>query len=363
MEKIPVSSSDLRGNEENYLVDCIATNWVSSQGRYVFEFESKFSQYINVNYSLACSSGTTALHLALLGLDIEEGAEVIVPSFTFAATVNSILYCDAKPVFVDIDPITWCLDPVDVKAKLSAKTKAIMVVHLYGNPANMDKLQKIAKASGLFLIEDCAEALGVKYDGKHVGSFGDVCCHSFYGNKTITCGEGGMVSTNSETICNKIRLLRDQGMVPEKRYYHKMLAYNYRMTNLQAAVGLAQLERMDHFLKERLRVSDKYFEFLKEVDGITLPFAGDSVRKPVSWLFTILLKNGDRNELARHLREHSIDTRPVFHPIHKMPYISDNSFLPITDTVSDSGISLPTYTQLTNEQIKYICNVLKKCIA
>lgn len=360
MHRIPVSASDLDGNEKHYLTDCIKTNWVSSQGPYVSRFEDEFSKYINVKYSIACSSGTTALHLGLLSLGIDDGDEVITPSFTFIATVNAILYCKAKPVFVDIDPVTWCMDSADVRRKLTAKTKAIMAVHLYGNPANIDELQQIAQKNTLFLIEDCAESLGAKYRENHVGSFGDVCCHSFYANKVITCGEGGMVSTSSRSLHHRIGMLRDQGMSIEKRYYHEMLAYNYRMTNLQAAVGLAQLERIENFLRERRRIFEQYYDLLQEMEEIVLPFIGDATRKPVNWIFTILLRKGNRNRLAQYLNECNVDTRPTFYPSHKMPYIADESLLPTTNKIAASGISLPTYTKITNEQIKYVCDVLKQ---
>ena len=207
MKRIPISSSDLKGNEQKYLSECISTNWVSSQGSYIKQFENKFSEFLNVSYSLTCSNGTTALHLALLALGIKEGDEVIVPSFTFIATVNTILYCKAKPVFVDIDPITWCLDPDDVENKITSKTKAILIVHLYGNPAEIIRLKRIAEDNKLCIVEDCAEALGSTYNNKYVGSFGDVSCFSFYGNKIITSGEGGMICTDNEN--NPVSNLRD----------------------------------------------------------------------------------------------------------------------------------------------------------
>ena len=401
MRKIPISNTDLEGNEKKYLANCISSNWISSLGEYVIKFEKKFSEYLDVKYSLACSNGTSALHLALLGLDIKEGDEVIVPSFTFVASINAILYCKAKPVFVDIDSKTWCLDADEIKKKITPRTKAILVVHIYGNPAEMDEIQKIADNNNLLIIEDCAEALGAKYytkmsdvrcqmsDSKRTGekdsskqegrsakslssvstssqsvwrkcgSFGDVSCHSFYGNKIITCGEGGMFCTNSGSIYKRVKMLRDHAMSPEKRYQHETLGYNYRITNLQAAVGLAQFERIDHFLNERRRIFDKYREFLADIDGVVLPFAGDNVRKPVNWLFTILLQKGDRDDLIKYLDRYNIDTRPAFYPIHKMPYIDDDSVLPVTENVSKTGVTLPTYTKLKDEEVKYICETIR----
>lgn len=216
MDYIPISNTTLEGKELEYLTDCIESGWISSLGKYVSEFENNFSNYLSTKYSLTCSNGTTALHLALLSLGIGPGDEIIAPSLTFIATINAILYCRAKPVFVDIVPVTWCLDPEDVKQKISKNTKVILPVHLYGNPADMSELVRISKKNNIFILEDCAEALGATYNGQHVGTFGHISCHSFYGNKIITCGEGGMISTGSEEVSNKIKMLRDHGMSPKK---------------------------------------------------------------------------------------------------------------------------------------------------
>jgi len=295
-----------------------------------------------------------------VSLGVGEGDEVIVPSFTFIASVNSILYTGAKPVFVDIDMVTWNLDPEDVKKKISPKTKAIMAVHIYGNPAPLDEILQIARREKLFVIEDAAEALGAEYKKKKIGSLGNISCFSFYGNKTITCGEGGMVCTNDDAISDKIKMLRDHGMSPQKRYYHEILAYNYRITNLQAAVGLSQFERLSDFLKERDRIFNRYSENLKNIEQIQLPFSGDDTLQPVNWLFTMLLKDGDRDELMQYLREKRIDTRPSFHPCHKMPYINHNIHLPVTEKISATGVSLPTFVDLKDEQIDYITNMISE---
>ncbi len=360
MEYIPVSSVYMKNHELSNVTECITSGWLSSLGKYVFEFENRFSNYLGTKFSLTCSNGTSALHLGLLGLEIGEGDEVIVPSFTFIATINAILYCGASPVFVDIHPDTWCLDPENVKQKITDKTKAIMPVHLYGNPAHLDELLSMAQHNNLFIIEDCAEALGAEYQRKKIGSMGHVSCHSFYGNKIITCGEGGMVSTNSKEIADKITMLRDHGMSPKKPYFHETLAYNYRMTNLQAGVGLAQLENIDFFISERQLIFDEYKRHLKEIEEITLPFPGDSKRSPVNWLYTICLKRGNRDHLIDFLKKQNIDTRPVFHPCHKMPYINSKVSLPVTDMISASGISLPTFIGLTTDQIKYVSDQIKQ---
>jgi len=363
MKTIPISQPELQGKEKHYLNHCIETGWVSSLGGYISEFEQQFSEFLGQTYSLTCSNGTAALHLALLSLGIKEGDEVIVPSFTFIATVNAILYCRAKPIFVDIDPLTWCLDPKDVANRLSKRTKAILCVHLYGNPAEMSALINISEEHGIFLIEDCAEALGARYQGKRVGSYGHVSCHSFYGNKIITCGEGGMISTASEEISTRIKMLRDHGMSSKKRYLHEMLAYNYRMTNLQAALGLAQFQQIDSFFSRRQQIFHEYINYLHDVSELGLPFPGDAIRKPVNWMFTVILKRGDRDELMDHLRKQGIDTRPVFYPCHKMPYINEDCDLPVTNSVSGTGISLPTFVGLEKKQIIYICDCIKSYFA
>jgi len=355
---IPVSGCDLGGNEEKYLHECIRTNWISSLGKFIQEFESQYSKYINMPYSATCNGGTAALHLALLSLGIGKGDEVIVPSFTFIATINPVLYCGATPVFADIDEITWCLDPKSVEQKITTRTKAIIVVHLYGSPAPMNELKSLTENKDIAIIEDCAEAMGATYEGKAVGSLSDISCQSFYGNKMITCGEGGMVSTRSEKIIESVKAYRDHGMDPNKRYFHFVMGYNYRMTNIQAAVGLAQFERIDEFLKQRQRIFDGYYSHLKNISGLIMPFSGDNTKQPVNWLFTMLVKDGKRDSLAEFLNSHRIDTRPVFIPCHTMPYINLKLELPVTQIISDSGLSLPTYTLLKNNDINRICSLI-----
>ncbi len=357
-EFIPISNSELSGNELVYLENCIKTNWISSLGEYVTSFENLFSKLIKVEYSLSCSNGTVALHLALLGLEIKPGDEVIVPSFTFIATINAILYCGAIPVFVDIDPVTWCLDPNDVKQKITSKTKAIMVVHLYGNPAAMNELGQIAKRNNLFIVEDCAESLGASYEGLPTGGFGDISCFSFYGNKLITSGEGGMVSTKNPVFFERMKTLRDHGMSPTRRYYHEAVGYNYRFTNIQAAVALAQLEKIDEFLKRRKEIFTLYSSLL-DIPQIQLPFQGDDVSVPVNWLYTIIVKDGKRDEVISVLKENNIDSRPTFHPCHRMPFIDSKTELPVTEIISTGGISLPTYTQLKDADIVLITDIIK----
>jgi perosamine synthetase len=362
MQFIPISSSNLTGNEINYLKQCIDTNWISSLGKHVREFENQFSVYTGRLFSLACSSGTTALHLALEALGIGEGDEVIVPAFTFIASVNAILYTGAAPVFVDIEEETWNMSLQAVQAAITPNTKALLVVNIYGNPASMDDLREIARKHELKFIEDNAEALGGEYKGRKLGSFGDISCHSFYGNKLVTCGEGGMVSTDNEEWAETIKMLRDHGMSSTKRYYHLVKGYNYRMTNLQAAVGLAQFERINEFLEERRRIFERYSSQLIKSDNISLPFQGDRDRRPVNWLYTVRIHSKNRDEVAAALKKKGIDSRPGFVPAYKMPYIDSIKSLPVTERVSKESLSLPTYVDLGDEQIDYITKELLKLI-
>ena len=351
----PISSSCLNGNEIDYLKNCISSNWLTYLGEYVELFEQHFSKYINVDYSMACSNGTVALHLALMAIGIKPGDEVIVPSFTFIASVNAILYVGATPVFVDINPATFCMNEELITSKITSKTKAIMPVHLYGNSCEMNIIMEIAKSQNLMVIEDCAEAIGATYYNQKLGSLGHISCFSLYANKIITSGEGGVVCTNDPVLAERIKMLRDHGMSKSQRYVHEILGYNYRITNLQAAVALAQIEQIEEFMKQRALIFNWYYQYLQK-ENIQMPYVGDENIKPVNWLFTILVKKKTRDGLAEFLKKNNIDTRPVFHPAHKMNYIKTVENLPNTDFVSSVGLSLPTYVGLTEENVKYISN-------
>ena len=255
---VPIYEPTLKGNEMKYLVDCISTNWISSAGPYVKKFEDKFSSVHYKKKALSVSSGTTGLHIALAALGVKGGDEVIVPNFTFAAAINSILYVNAKPVIVDVDKDKWTIDINEIKKNITKKTKAIIAVHVYGNPCNLDELVMISKKKNIFLIEDCAEAIGSKYKNKYVGTFGDCGVFSFFANKTISTGEGGMVTFKNKKIYNYAKKLRDHGMSTKKKYFHDFVGYNYRMTNIQAAIGLAQLENFKKIVKRKIQIAKIY---------------------------------------------------------------------------------------------------------
>ena len=344
----PVAIPNLNGNEFKYLTDAFMSTWISSSGEYIVRFEEEFSKYSDCKYGVAVSNGTVALHLALVVLGIGEGDEVIVPDLTFAATINTVLHAGATPVIVDVEEDSWCIDPKAIERAITPKTKAIIPVHLYGQSCDMATIMEIAKQYNLKVIEDCAEAHGAMFDGKKVGSFGDIGCFSFYGNKVITTGEGGMCTTNNEELNSKIRVLRDHGMSKTKRYWHDVVGYNYRLTNLQAAIGVAQLERIDNIHTNRRQYENSYKEVLKDTKSFT--FQKDLPnRQRITWLVSILLDDSiDRDSYILKLKNHGIDARPFFYPLSDMEiyakYCKEDT--EISHKLSKIGLNLPTYETL-----------------
>lgn len=358
--RLPVAEPSLTGRELEYVTDCIATNWISSKGKYVDRFEAEFAKFCQTRFAISTSNGTTALHLALVGLGLGPGDEVIVPDLTFIATANAVTYCGAKPVLVDVDPATWTISPEAVEAAVTARTRGIIPVHLYGHPAEMDALGRIAERHGLFLLEDCAEALGAGYRGRTVGGIGTAGCFSFYGNKTLTTGEGGMVVTNDEALARRLRMFRDHGMSPERRYVHPLVGFNYRLTNLQAAVGVAQLERIEEISAHKRRLDAAYRRSLSRIRGITLSPRADWA-DPVCWLFSVLVEEGfgrSRDQVLEALEEREIGCRPLFHPLHRQPpYLQSGSF-PSSDDLAARGLSLPSAVTLPDRAIENVCAVI-----
>ena len=299
--------------------------------------------------------------MALLALGVKKGDEIIVPNLTFASTANVVKYCNAKPVLVDIDKNTWNIDPNLIKEKINDKTKAIIPVHLYGNPCDMDRIMEIAKEHNLFVIEDCAEAHGAEYKGKKVGSIGHIGCFSFYGNKIITAGEGGMCVSDDKRLIDKINLLKNYGMTKEKKYWHDVVGYNYRLTNIQAAVALAQIERIDMFIEKREKISGLYKELLGSVKGIKFQQSVEG-SKPVTWIFSIMLENFGLScdELSRKLEKNGVETRKIFYPLNEMPPYANDSKYANSKFISENGLSLPTHTMLTEEEVRLICEIITK---
>ena len=352
--KYPVYKPSIGFKEKMYVNECLDSSWVSSKGRFVNDFESEFCNFTNVNYSTSVCNGTVALHLALVSLGIGVGDEVIVPTLTYIASVNAIIYCGAKPVFVDSLVDTWQIDPEAVRKKIGKNTKAIMCVHLYGHSCDMDSLCEIAETHSLFLIEDCAEALGTFYKGKHVGTFGDVSTFSFYGNKTITTGEGGMVCTNNSYLNERNIHFKSQGLAKHRQYWHDVIGYNYRMTNVAAAIGLAQLENITETLKRKREIAGVYNEAFKN-SHFTFHQQNDNVIHSY-WMCSILVENSkDRDNLRIHLESLGVETRPLFYPVHSMPmYSSRFESHPIAEDLGRRGLNLPSYPLLKDNELKEI---------
>jgi perosamine synthetase len=358
---IPVNNPRLNGNEKSYVMDCLESSWISSVGKYVGRFEDAFADFCGVKYAVSCSNGTAALHLALLALGVEPGDEVIVPSLTFIATANAVTYCGAKPLFVDSEPDTWNINPDLIEAKISSRTKGIIVVHFRGQPCDMDSILALARRRGLFVIEDAAQSHGAEYKGKRTGSLGDIGTFSFFGNKIITTGEGGMVVTDSDVLANKMRLLKDQGMDRMNRYWHPIVGYNYRLTNIAAAIGLAQLEKIEEEMRGRSEVASWYREYLRGFPGVAWQAEKERTKR-VWFLFTLVL-DGDtrsiRGELIPYLLKQGIDTRPVYYPVHTLPPYAGKSTgesLPVAERISRRGINLPSWAGLRHEDVQYVCD-------
>lgn len=359
MYKIPVYQPSLAGNEKKYVIDCLDSNWISSKGKYVSLFEQTVAEYLNVRYAISVCNGTAALHLALVTLGIGEGDEVIVPTLTYIASVNAIVYTGATPVFVDSLPDTWQIDPQDVENRITDKTKAILPVHLYGHPCDMDALQAIANKHRLFLIEDAAEAMGSRYKDRYAGTFGDLGVFSFYGNKTITTGEGGMLVTNDQTIYERAIHFKGQGLAKYREYWHDVIGYNYRMTNICAAIGCAQLERIQTTLKKKRLIAEWYKYFLQDTAFKVHVEVGDVYHS--YWMVCILAPEvQQRDGIRNYLAEAGIETRPVFYPIHMMPMYSHKyQRHKVAEDLGWRGINLPSYPDLSQEQVQYICQALK----
>lgn len=362
----PVAIPNLNGNEKKYVDDCMDTNWISSNGVYVGRFEAAFAEWLKVKHAASCCNGTVALHLPLLALGIGPGDEVLVPSFTYIATANAVKYCGANPVFVDSLPDTWNMDPEDAERKITAKTKAMIPVHLYGNPCDMDALLAVARRHDLAVIEDVAECHGGTYHGQLVGSFGQFGTFSFFGNKIITTGEGGMVVTNDDASAELIRRYKGQGMSPEKRFWFDMVGYNYRMTNIEAAIGLGQLENVNQHIADRQKVATWYLEQLKGYEDVIQFQKVTPGAESVWWMFSILLTEKarvNRDRLAETLLVNGIETRPLFYPMHIMPVYQDtNAACPVCEDFAARGLNLPTHSLLKEEDIAAICDQIKKAV-
>lgn len=361
---IPISEPSIGELEIEYVTDAVKSTWISSIGPYINRFEEEFAAFCGTKHAVAVSNGTVAIHLALLAHGIQPGDEVIMPNLSFIATANAVYHAGAVPVFVDIDEVNLGLKASLIERHITSKTKAIMPVHLYGHPADMEAINKVAQKYNLIVIEDAAEAHGAKINGKTVGSWGHSATFSFYGNKNLTTGEGGMVTTNDDHIADRCRFLRDHAMTKEKRYWHTEVGFNYRMTNLQAALGCAQLSRIDELLNKRQWIFNEYLKHLGNDERIVLnrteAWATNSY-----WLICVEivgLTDGSREELMKQLKTNGIDSRPYFYPMSQMPYINKKVDTPVTFEISQRGLNLPTFFDITAEQIERVCMTLLSLI-
>jgi perosamine synthetase len=364
--RVPVAIPDLTGNEEKYVVEALRSSWISSTGPFVQQFEQSFAELCGTKAALSVANGTLALHLALLTVDLRPGDEVLVPSLTYVATANAVRYCGAEPVFVDVDPNSWCMDPAKLEAAITRRTKGIIPVHLYGHPADMDAINRVAATHGLWVVEDAAEAHLARYKGRTVGGLARIGVFSFYGNKIFTSGEGGAITLDDAALEFRARLLRGQGVDPDRRYFFPITGYNYRLTNVACAILCAQLERAHAIIERRRAIFSHYREILTNVAGIGLqpcmPWA-----EIAPWLFCIVVdpeKLGrTRDELAVYLDQNGIESRPFFYPLHRLPPFKEESsrrgeILPITDALAANGLNLPTYPGMTDAEVERIAGLL-----
>lgn len=357
MNLIPVYTPRLTEKTSLYVNECIESGWISSRGAFIEKFEGSFAKYVGARDAVTVSNGTVAIHLALAALGIGPGDEVIVPTFTYIATVNMILLTGAQPVYVDSVADTLQIDPQAVRRAITRKTRAVMAVHLYGHPCDMDALVSICQENELLLVEDCAEAFGTRWNGRHVGTFGDIATFSFFGNKTITTGEGGMVLARDDSILARCRHLKSQGVSSSREYWHDVLAFNYRMTNIQAAIGLSQIEAAAKILEDKSRVAAEYAFGLKNLPLRTHSPVGNVTHS--YWMCSIILDDSShRDPLRAYLGNAGIDSRPFFPLCHKMPHAESDAQTPVAENLSKSGINLPSFPDLTSEQTSLVCKVI-----
>jgi perosamine synthetase len=358
---LPVYRPDLSGNERAYVLECVDSTWISSIGEFIDRFEHAVAEATGAAHAIAVCNGTVALHLALHALGLGPGDEVIVPSFTYIATVNTIAQTGATPIFAESRRSDWLIDVDDVKRRITSRTKAILPVHLYGHACDMPALRALADRQGLAIIEDCAEALGTTLSGQHVGTFGSVGTFSFFGNKTVTTGEGGMVITNDTALAQRLRQTKGQGQSLTRRYWHEIMGFNYRMTNIAAAIGTAQMERLPSILERKRSIAAQYRSLLSDSPvefQQPLPNMTSS-----EWLVSLLLPDGtDRDRVMADLRSQGIETRPVFYPAHHMPMYESSLRLPVAESIARRGISLPSYPDLTERDVQRVAETLSRIL-
>ena len=368
---IAVNEPLLNGNEKKYLNECIDTGWISSEGPFIKKFEDGMASYVGKKYAIAVANGTAALELAAVALNLKEGDEVIMPSFTIISCAQAIVKAGAKPVLVDSDLHTFNMKVEDIEARITPRTKAIMVVHIYGLPVDMDPVIALAKKHKIKIIEDAAEVHGQTYKGKMCGSFGDISIFSFYPNKHITTGEGGMVLTDDEALAKRCENLRNLCFIPPRRFVHEEMGWNLRMTNIQAALGVAQLERIEEFVAKKRWIGKMYQELLGDLKNVYLPIPKTEESDNIYWVFALVLKENypkNAEQVMKELANHKIGTRPFFYPMHKQPVFNKmglfvNDKMPNSEVLAEKGFYIPSGLALTLEQIKEVSRVLHEVLA
>lgn len=356
---IPVYRPFIGDTERANVADAVDSTWISSKGKYLDRFESEFPAYLGGRHGIATCNGTVALHLALAALGVGPGDEVIVPTFTYVASVNAITYTGATPVFIDSEPQYWNMDPALLEGLINERTRAIEVVHLYGHPTDMDPIIEIARRHGVPIIEDAAEAHGAKYRGRAVGTLGHAASFSFFGNKVVTTGEGGMVVTDDDDYAQRCRHLRGQGVSATQTYWHDVVGFNYRMTNIAAAIGVAQLERIDDVLARKRHIAELYRERLTGIPGVTFQREAEWATA-VWWMVSILVEPEQRDPLMRFLFENGVETRPFFYPAHELPMYPTEKTYPVAERLGASGINLPSFPELTEAEIDTVCGLIAR---
>jgi perosamine synthetase len=378
MIRIPVNEPLLSGQELEYVSECLRTSWISSSGRFIDEFEEGWAGYCGRRYGIAVSNGTVALQVAATCLELKPGDEVIMPTFTIISCALAVIYSGGVPVLVDCDPRTWCMDVEQVKSKITEHTRAIMPVHIYGHPVDMDPILDLAERHSLAVVEDAAEVHGAEYLSgrgtthpawRRCGSFGTLSCFSFYANKLITTGEGGMVLTNDAKLADKARSLRNLCFQPERRFYHEQLGFNFRLTNMQAALGVAQIERMDKIVARKRWIGQEYNRRLADLKGLQLPVE-ESWARNVYWMYGIVLSEEagmDATAFGQKLKQHGIETRPFFLGLHEQPVFHKRGLFlheryPTSERIARQGLYLPSGLALTAEQISQVCEAVNEVL-
>lgn len=357
---IPVYEPYLKGNEVKYVMECFKKNWLSAFGSYNYKFEESFSSYCGVKYGISVTSGTAALHLAVAALKIGKGDEVIVPDFTMIAPALAVAYQGSTPIFVDAEPKTWTIDVQKIEEKITKRTKAIIPVHIYGHPCDMDPIMKLAEKYNLHVIEDAAEAHGALYNGKKAGSFGDISAFSFYTNKVITTGEGGMVVTNDKKLAERVEWLRNFCFDKERRYFHEEIGFKYPLTNLQAAIGVAQMEYIEEIIKRKREIAHTYNKLLRNLP-VVLPYEAKNVRN-IYWMYGILIEEEfgvSRDKLKELLFKKGIETRFFFTGLHKQPPFKTEGSFPVSEALEKNGLYIPCSPNLSHDQLEFVANSIK----